>query len=298
MAVLEIMPSGSPRLYPVTLMMEGKFYDASLYAAKPVPFALYSDTVYEAQKSGMPVGMFTVQRAGRVENTWWGEGRWKPLGAEVPATPKSPDSKTAAKDDKTGLKEGKPADAKAAATPDDPDRPVLHRPKADVPAEPQVKATPPGAETPAEQKRAAKAADEDPNRPTLRRGRPSDADKEEPLPTSPIAGGGLPGKTPAKAKGTPTATYLAVSDAAPYDNRPYDYPSDAAEQDHVKKMATELAVAELRKFASGSGRQLPSAVTLTNVVARAYDLDYSNAPYVILSGEHKLACRTGKGWAR
>ena len=290
-AVLEIMPTGSPHLYPVSLMLDGKFYDASLYAAKPVPLALYGDTVYEAQKSGMPVGLFTVQRAGRIENTWWGEGRWKPLAADEPAAKTNPI---------TGKEEGKSADKKSetkkTAEPDDPDRPVLKKPQASAPPPAPPKPSAPSAEAvEAEQRRAAKAADDDPNRPALRRGKPTDAEKEEPLPTSPIAGGGLPGKTPAKAMQKPTATYVAVSDAEPYDNRPYDYMSDDAQRAGLTKQATEVAVAELRKFAAPSGRKLPPAVTLTDVEMNAFDLDYSNSPYIILSGKYAYRVPPAKG---
>lgn len=291
-AVLEIMPGGSAHLYPVSLMLDGKFYDASLYAAKPVPLALYSETVYEAMKSGMPVGLFTVQRASKNQNSWWGEGRWKPYaGDEEAASKQGP--KSEAKSDKAGAKSG---EAKKEAPADDPDRPVLKKPKAEAPAEPQVNAGAPSA-TPgaAEDKRAAREADEDPSRPMLRRGRPNDAGKEEPLPTSPIAGGGLPGKTPAKAAGKPSATYVAVSDAAPYDNRPYDYQAGAAQQEQLTKLASDIAIGEMRKFAAPSGRKLPPVVTLTNVGVHAYDLDYSNSPYIILSGQYLFHPAPTKG---
>jgi len=292
-AVLEIMPTGSPHLYPVSLMLEGKFYDASLYAANPVPLALDSGTVYEAQKDGMPVGMFTVSRAGKMENTWWGEGRWKPFAPEEDAAAK-PAAKPGDKSGKSDAKDGKPAPTKASSAEDDPDRPILRKPKAEPSPAPQATVNVPAPTTPAEQKREIKEADEDPNRPMLRRGRPSDVDTEEPLPTSPIAGGGLPGKTPAKAKGKPTATFVAVSDAAPYDNRPFDFQESAAEQEHLTKLASDIAIAELRKFASGSGRQLPQSMALTDVQLRYYDLDYSNAPYVILSGQYLLPAAPAK----
>src|SRR3954465_10740155 len=49
-----------PRLLPVAILDDGKFYDSSLYKATPAPMALESGTVYEAQDEGERLGYFTV----------------------------------------------------------------------------------------------------------------------------------------------------------------------------------------------------------------------------------------------
>ncbi len=274
--MLEVFEKGPARLYPVSLLLDGKYYDASLYDSKPVPMALYSDTVYEAQKNGMPVGMFTVQRAARIETTWWGEGRWKPLAEDKDKDAKSVAKPAEGKD--ASKKDDKQTSAKAA---DDPDRPVLRKPAANAPAEPQVKSDPVVSTPHGLDARAAKAADEDPNRPTLRHGRPAIADVDEPLPTP----GNTVGK-PVSPGMKPIATYVAVSDEGAYDNHPYDYTASGAEVQHIAQMASMIAIAELRKFAAISARKLPESVALTNVETRGFDLDYSNSPYIVFSGQY------------
>ena len=52
-AVVEWTPSG-PHLIPVSILVDGKFYDAGLYLANPVPMALEPGNIYEIQKSGDP----------------------------------------------------------------------------------------------------------------------------------------------------------------------------------------------------------------------------------------------------
>src|SRR5258708_7437842 len=54
-----------PRLLPVAILSEGKFYDAGLYRASPVPMSLLTETVYEAQDKGELLGYFTVKRGFR-----------------------------------------------------------------------------------------------------------------------------------------------------------------------------------------------------------------------------------------
>ena len=51
-AVLETFANGTRRLEPVTLFYEHRYYDATFYHATPVPFVLYSQTVYEVQQFG------------------------------------------------------------------------------------------------------------------------------------------------------------------------------------------------------------------------------------------------------
>ena len=60
LGVVEFLPGGKARLVPIALWIDGRYYDASLYAANPEPMALEPETVYEATDYGEPTGLFTV----------------------------------------------------------------------------------------------------------------------------------------------------------------------------------------------------------------------------------------------
>ena len=137
--VLETFKNGSRRLVPVTFFYEKHFYDATFYHATPVPFTLYSETVYEVQQFGKPLGTFTVQSATENSAVWFGNGRFKGL----------PDPALLAK--------------KHAPPPvvlEDPSKPTLHR-----------RAGSEGDNSPAHPATAANApeVEEDPDRPKLHR---------------------------------------------------------------------------------------------------------------------------------
>ena len=68
--LLELASDGKARLIPIAIMVDGKFYDASAYKASPVPFAIWGETVYEAERTGVSQGLFTVGR---------GPAHWKQL---------------------------------------------------------------------------------------------------------------------------------------------------------------------------------------------------------------------------
>ena len=56
-AILEFDSNKRVHLVPVTIMLNGDFYDASAYKAAPVPMALESGTVYEAVRAGVSQGL-------------------------------------------------------------------------------------------------------------------------------------------------------------------------------------------------------------------------------------------------
>lgn len=76
--VVEFLPTGKVRLVPVAVWIDGHYYDASLYASDPEPFALQPETVYEAQDYGEPTGLFTVTEPQEVNGSWVAYGQWKP----------------------------------------------------------------------------------------------------------------------------------------------------------------------------------------------------------------------------
>ena len=261
--VVEIDAKGLARLYPVMLMLEGKIYDASLYGSRPVPMALWGDTVYEVQKSGMPTGLLTLNLARRLRAEWWGEGRWKPFATDEKKDDKGKDKKA----------DAKKADAKPTPKPNtDDESPTLKKPKTET--------TPAGSEEPGknttadtktteqkstegtkteskptagasdagkpDSKPASVGADEgkgepkktrrasgpdDPDRPVLRRGGPVGTSQVKDTSNEPYEV-----VTPAKARELSSArgsvqSFVAVSDAAPSDNRPFDMQLGPEEQE-------------------------------------------------------------------
>jgi hypothetical protein len=88
------MPNGKSTLLPVAILVGGKFWDASAYKADPVPMALEAGTVYEAERAGSSLGLFTVSsalhsKAVNVQSPWIGTGKWLPGGVETKTAPKA-----------------------------------------------------------------------------------------------------------------------------------------------------------------------------------------------------------------
>ncbi len=143
--VLETYKNGSRRLLPVTFFYEKHYYDAAAYHATPVPFTLYSETVYEVQQFGKPLGTFTVQSATTVQGgpqttaLWFGNGKFKlapnpelmaKKKAEAPVVLEDPSKPVLRR--RAGSEGDKPAARPVAAeakpeVEEDPDRPKLHR---------------------------------------------------------------------------------------------------------------------------------------------------------------------------
>jgi hypothetical protein len=85
--LLQLNNSGKGTLIPVAIRIDGKFYDASVYKADPVPMALDVGTVYEVEKSGTSEGLFTVSGALHNQNPnsstpWLGAGSYAVNGSE------------------------------------------------------------------------------------------------------------------------------------------------------------------------------------------------------------------------
>jgi hypothetical protein len=89
--VLQMTANGKASLLPVAILVGGKFWDASAYKADPVPMALETGTVYEAERAGTSLGLFTVSsalhsKAANLLSPWIGTGAWLPAGTEKPKT--------------------------------------------------------------------------------------------------------------------------------------------------------------------------------------------------------------------
>jgi hypothetical protein len=90
-AVLQLAANGKASLVPIAILVGGKFWDASAYKADPIPMALEPGTVYEAERAGSSLGLFTVNsalhsNAVNVQTRWLGTGAWLPAGTEKPKT--------------------------------------------------------------------------------------------------------------------------------------------------------------------------------------------------------------------
>jgi hypothetical protein len=292
-AVLQILPNGKAKLLPVSIFLNGQFYDARYYMAKPVPLALYDETVYEAQTDGLPSGEFTVHTARIQPNVIWGEGNWNPGAKSSSGSSKSgtitPDNSKGTstvifagtvketkeerrqdKQNEKNKKKTKDEPQPQSTTPpptnppkddDDPDRPVFKRGA----AEPQVKLNPADI-TPKQPK-------DDSDRPLLSKTRPVQDDKPEQItaPTSGVAG----------------AKYVvAVSDPDPMENRPYQYHWTEAEKAKYTQQLSKMAMDAVRKFVSSGQTKapLPKDAKFAETQLRALDLDFSNSPYMVFTG--------------
>jgi hypothetical protein len=90
-ALLQLTSNGKASLLPIAILINGKFWDASAYKATPVPMALESGIIYEAERSGSSQGLFTVNsalhsNAPNAQSPWIGTGSWVPAGTEKPKT--------------------------------------------------------------------------------------------------------------------------------------------------------------------------------------------------------------------
>ena len=89
--VLQLAANGKASLVPIAILVDGKFWDATAYKADPIPMALEPGTVYEAERAGNSLGLFTVNsalhsNAVNVQSPWLGTGSWVPEGSEKPKT--------------------------------------------------------------------------------------------------------------------------------------------------------------------------------------------------------------------
>jgi len=253
-------------IFPVTILDEGSFHDASIYKAAPQPMALDNGIVYEVQKEGIPVGYATILSSTNNKG-WTALGKWQ--AADQP----------------------KKAQAPAPVTTGD-DRPIIHR--GDAAPSPTPASTPaPGTSGSTTNTSSASApsndsssAPDDADRPVLRRRsppQPEAASTPQPSPTpstqSPAEGSPVPRtKLPVITSGT--KTFVAVSDNDPTDVRSFAFKWKPGEQQQMEAKMRKLALAQLPQ----ENAQL-NAGSLQNVVMRSFDLDLSNDAVVVFSAE-------------
>jgi hypothetical protein len=280
-------------------MVDGRFYDAGAYKADPVPLALEQGTVYEAERTGNSLGLFTVNQVFEQKNNWIAEGTYHANGEKVASTKHKAETK--------------PREEKEEGPP------VLRRPGSapPTPASPAPEAKPESSQPSADNSAAKaapapqpEAAPEDPNIPKLRRGAPPQhAEAEEksgvtPVVTSSAAShSNAGGKSPSNGPTTESAVVqmvAAVSDADGPEPRPYGYEMKPGEDETMRTKLLAMATDELREqakeFATSekpalAPRRKGGAKTATkapppsfeDVQLRVFDVSSSNEPVAVLS---------------
>ena len=256
-AVLETFKNGSRRLLPVTFFYETHFYDANFYHATPVPFTLYSETVYEVQQFGKPLGTFTVQSASENSAEWFGNGRFKV----------APDAATLAK-----------KRAPRAMVVEDPSRPVLHRhegSEGDNPA-PHPAAT-----------ASAPEADDDPDRPKLHRREGSDSTPAKTSTQAPAAGQDsasaqaptqASAQTPAAQSGSQTPASQPEESSGQDPNRPKLHRKDDSSAGKGSTPATPPPSSQPATPSSGQSPSQPASQSASLTVNAPAELTPSDDP--------------------
>jgi hypothetical protein len=316
--LVELAPDGNARLIPIAILVDGKFYDASAYKASPVPFAIWGDTVYEAERTGVPQGLFTVGEVLHTGTTWLAEGKWRPAGSE-PAKKHHDDSKPKMEEDEGPPKlrrseAGKPAPPPPSASPEPKAPPATSGPadtkpaaQPSVPAKPSDEASPAASSTPSYN---TSSNDDDPNRPVLQRGKthavgPA-AGSASALKTTPATTKGAATKTEKDKRNAPPQLIPAISDAGGPDPRPYSYDIKPDEEQNFRKkmlaLATDAVQARVRETtpvvpgakptvhppAPARGAAKAPQPSFDDVQFRAFDLWNTNEPVFVLSAKAKM----------
>jgi hypothetical protein len=251
----------APRVVPIAFLWEGRYYDAGLYEASPRPMALEPGTVYEATRSGVPAGLFTVRGAAEVKGIWYGDGIWKP-GATLAA------SSISADDERPRLSRAGAATTSTSPTP--------------------------AAETPASSATQPEAYD--PNRPVLHRGKPAAAKAAPPPPSPSSATQAASASPPPKPKPAAQSklsdkpeALVAVSDEQTQEARPYLFPWTREEEERLTEEVKTMAEAAVAHEAGGA------KPALDQVRVRAFDLNTDNLAEIVLSARATVAKASPKG---
>lgn len=301
--LLQLAENGKAHLIPITIMIDGKFYDAGAYKADPVPMALQPETVYEALKSGASQGLFTVSGAISQNGGWIADGKWR-SAAEVKAAADRNKAEAAKKaykapDDISGPPKLKRAPQSGDQTPaPSPSTPSSNAGANPPPAQssPQSKDNPPatssstpktepGSSTPSAKNSDSENSVDAPDRPMLRRQPVSDKSQEQTK----------AGNEDEPLKG-PLQLIPAVSDSGGAEPRPYTYQLKPEEEQKFLKTMTSMATDEVSARAKQLLAESEPAVKSTRKAARpaitpelqdvqmhVFDLTSSNEPVLVLT---------------
>jgi hypothetical protein len=300
--VLELASNGKAHLVPVTIMIDGKFYDAGAYKADPVPMALQPETVYEALKSGVSQGLFTVSGAMAPDTGWIADGRWR-SSADIKADAERNKAEAAKKAYKAPEEVGGPPKLRRAPPSGDQTSPATPAsapsqmpPAASTPPSSQTKENPPAtphaapkndsaSSTPSTKSSDSQTSIDAPDRPVLRR-QPVSGTLHEQTKV---------GNEDEALKG-PIQLIPAVSDSGGAEPRPYTYQLKPEEEQKFLKSMTSMATDEVRArakqlFAESEPAVKPTrksahpAITpeLQDVQMHVFDLTSSNEPVLVLT---------------
>lgn len=300
-ALVEWPAKGKPVVVPIAILIDGRFYDASIYMADPVPMALEGGTVYEVQQSGDALGFATIDGAANSNGSWIGIAKYQTTASlaaaqkkkEVPAVRPDPEEGPP-KLRKGGKAEVAPPTAPPASAPEPPKpqagppsdqeegRPTLRKPAETQPS--------PEAKKPAEaaSKAPAPPQDTEPDedttgRPRLRRGKPVQANAES-APAPSVARSATTSSTAhtreAQSAG-PVRVLPAISDATVTDSRSFLMPGSETISPKLTSGMSELARAALDRFAASHGGA--HAGPLERVEVRSFDLSLVNQATVVLT---------------
>jgi hypothetical protein len=298
MGLVEFSANGKAHLIPITIMVDGKFYDASAYKASPVPIALESGTVYEAVQTGVSQGLFTVSSALARTTTWLGEGNWQ-SAAEIQAEAAKKKARAAAKPVKKNDDQDAPpvlrraGPGKAGPDKSEPDKSQSDKPvsdksgssdksasdKSQTPAPaaiPAGSASPTAGGSPASTATPAVAAsaqvpspssssdEDDPDRPHLRRDKVPSSPKAEKTVIAakvPAANPPIAASTLVPPPSTPTPELQmipAISDAGGPEPRPYAFVMKLDEERQFRTKMLALAAADVVARAKAVGSGIVS----------------------------------------
>jgi len=238
--LVEVDSQGRGRLVPVVIMVDGKFYDASVYKADPVPMALQPGTVYEAVKSGVSQGLFTVSNP-LPQKDWVGLGSWK-TNEQIAAEKDKVQARA------TKLSEKHEDDIRAGGPPR-----LSRTPEG---AHPQKAETTP---TKTSESAPPKTRDDDTDRPVLKKPAPAPQPVVADTPTDnserPVLRRQSPAEAEQQTKITPDTTQVqgnldvipAISDADGPQPRPYAYQTKPDEDQDFMKKLTAMATDEVKR---------------------------------------------------
>src|SRR5690242_7389588 len=152
--------------------------------------ALEPGTVYEAVRTGVSLGLFTVTQPGQLKNSWIAQGTWQAAGSAPTTKPKHGDEAP-----KMGDQDEPPRLRHSAAEPAT-KKDTTPESKTESPAATPAAAAAPAAAPPAQASAPEVQAPEDPDRPRLERGQKAAAQAK---------------RAPAKADSTKPAAKTAVT---------------------------------------------------------------------------------------
>jgi hypothetical protein len=344
-------------LIPIAILIEGRFYDAGVYKADPVPMALESGTVYEAEQAGDSLGLFTINgalhsKAQGSPHPWLGAGSYLPHGTEAAkSTRKAEDvpvgiGSSSGSDERPLLTRGKsskPAEASSPGPATGSSTPAgagssekaAAPPVSDKPADQSVKPQTPGQSSPGQSspgqssqgsdskaqasqgQQSGEKQSENYYRPTLRRGKPTQAAPQEDEAASagkPKTGESKPNESKPgnpESSGTTVSAegvqlVAAISDGGGPDPRSYKFFWKTGEEEERRNQMLALAADEVRAYANAQAKNRipatpPAAAKTTaaghkaaakpappvfeNVQFRAFDVWANNQPVMIWSAD-------------